>query len=170
MRMRFCPQCASPLHERQRDGRLRQVCAACGFVNYENPVPAAGCLVEDGGRVLLVQRRYEPHIGGWTLPAGFLEWGETPEQAAVRETQEETGLRVRPTRLWGLFPWQGEFGARHPNDSGLLVVYVAVVVAGRLEAGDDAQAVGWFSADKLPTPIAFGSHRAALADWVAQQR
>ncbi len=165
MWMRYCPSCATPLQERQRDGRLRQICPACGFVNYENPLPAAGCLVQRGGCVLLVQRRFEPSAGGWTLPAGFLEWGETPKQAAERETAEETGLRVRTERLLGVYPWHGEFGKRHPSDSGLLVVYAAEVVGGELKAGDDAQAVNWFAPEALPAFIAFASHRAALAEW-----
>jgi 8-oxo-dGTP diphosphatase len=170
MRMRYCPSCASPLGEHQWEGRLRQVCPACGFVNYENPVPAAGCLVERGGCVLLVQRRFEPSAGGWTLPAGFIEWGETPERAAERETEEETGLRVRIGRLLGVFPWYREFGENHPNDSGVLIIYAGEVLAGDLHAGDDAQDVGWFAADDLPAPIAFASHRAALAQWADRRK
>jgi 8-oxo-dGTP diphosphatase len=169
MRMRYCPCCASPLQEEQWEGRLRQVCVACGFVNYENPVPAAGCLVERGDAVLLVQRRFEPNAGGWTLPAGFIEWGETPKQAAARETAEETGLRVRVGRLLGVYPWYREFGENHPSDSGVLIIYAAEVLEGDLYAGDDAQDVGWFAVDDLPAPIAFASHRAALAQWAERR-
>ena len=88
---RYCPLCAAELITRQVDARSRQACPACGFIYYENPVPAAGCLIEREGRVLMVQRKYPPYVGGWTLPAGFIEYDETPEQAAVRETGEEIG-------------------------------------------------------------------------------
>jgi ADP-ribose pyrophosphatase YjhB (NUDIX family) len=138
-------------------------------VNYENPVPAAGCLVERDNHVLLVQRRFAPNAGGWTLPAGFVERGETPEEAAIRETEEETGLRVRARQLLGIYPWHREFGENHPNDSGVLIVYAGEVLDGDLHAGDDAQDVGWFVANDLPQPIAFGSHRAALAQWAGRR-
>jgi 8-oxo-dGTP diphosphatase len=116
--------------------------------------------------VLLVQRRFEPNAGGWTLPAGFLEWGETAEEAAERETEEETGLRVRAQRLWGVFPWYREFGERHPSDSGLLIVYLAELLGGELEPGDDARAADWFAPQALPSFIAFASHRSALQQWM----
>ncbi len=114
----------------------------------------------------MVQRKYPPYVGGWTLPAGYVEWDETPEQAAVRETQEETGLQVVTSGLFGVFPWRHEFNDGQSHDNGLLVVYLAAVAGGELQAGDDAQAVGWFAADALPEQIAFVSHRVALAIWL----
>jgi ADP-ribose pyrophosphatase YjhB (NUDIX family) len=163
---RYCPLCAAEMTWRQSDARARQVCPTCGFICYENPVPAAGSLIERDGRVLMVQRKYPPYVGGWTLPAGFIEWDETPEQAAVRETEEETGLRVEVTGLFGVFPWRHEYKDGQTHDNGLLVVYLAAILGGELQAGDDAQAVGWFAADALPAEIAFSSHRVALALWV----
>ena len=163
---RYCPVCSSELVWRESDGRPRQVCPACGFIHYQNPTPAAACLVERDGRVLMVQRKYPPYVGGWTLPAGYVEWDETPEQAAVRETQEETGLQVVASGLFGVFPWHHEFKDGQSHDNGLLVVYQADVTGGELQAGDDAQAVGWFAADALPERIAFSSHRVALAMWL----
>jgi len=162
----YCPQCATGLVSRELDGRTRQVCPACGFIHYQNPVPAAGCLVERDGYVLLVQRRFAPHVGTWTLPAGFVEWDETPEQAAVRETKEETGLQVRSDGLFGVFPWHQEFHDGQAHDNGVLVIYRATVADGELQAGDDAQAVAWYAAGALPGQIGFASHRAALAIWV----
>jgi len=167
---RYCPNCATELALRQQDGRARQVCPACGYVHYQNPVPAAGSLVVVEGCVLMVQRRYPPCVGGWTLPAGFVEWDETPEQAAVRETEEETGLRVEVGSLFGVFPWTHEFRDGLAHDNGLLVIYTATVTGGDLRAGDDAQAAGWFALDALPAEIAFASHRAALVRWIAAAR
>jgi len=164
---RYCPVCTAELAWRELDARLRQVCPACGFVHYQNPAPAAACLVDLNGRVLMVQRKYPPYVGDWTLPAGYVEWDETPEQAAVRETHEETGLQVVTSSLFGVFPWSHEFNDGQSHDNGLLVVYLASVAGGELQAGDDAQAVGWFPADRLPERIAFSSHRVALSIWVA---
>ena len=163
----FCPLCATELIQRQHGDRTRPVCPACGFVHYRNPRPAAGCLVERDGDVLLVQRKYPPQAGWWSLPAGFMEWDETPEQAAARETEEETGLRVTVLRLLGVFPWYHDFIAGLADENGLLVIYVADVAGGELVPGDDAQAAGWFAPDALPERIAFASHRAALAEWGA---
>jgi len=165
---RYCPVCAAELVWRESDGRSRQVCPACGFIHYQNPTPAAGCLVERDGRVLMTQRKYPPYVGGWTLPAGYVEWDETPEQAAVRETQEETGLQVVTSSLFGVFPWHHEFNDGQSHDNGVLIVYLATVAGGELQSGDDAQAVGWFTPDALPGQIAFSSHRVALAIWVEQ--
>ena len=165
---RFCPICAAELVWHESDGRPRQVCPACGFIHYQNPTPAAGCLVEHDGRVLMVQRKYPPYVGGWTLPAGYVEWDETPEQAAVRETNEETGLQVVSAGLFGVFPWRHEFNDGQSHDNGVLIVYLATVAGGELQSGDDAQAVGWFTPDALPGQIAFSSHRVALAIWVEQ--
>jgi len=162
---RFCPCCATELVRRQQGDHARPVCPACGFVYYRNPLPAAGCLIECEGQVLLVQRKYAPQSGYWSLPAGFMEWDETPEQTAVRETEEETGLQVEAGRLLGVFPWYDDFVRGLARDNGLLVVYEATVVGGELQPGDDAQAAGWFRLDALPGPIAFASHEAALAAW-----
>ena len=163
---RYCPACTVELVWRDSDGHPRQTCPACGFIHYQNPTPAAACLVERDGRVLMVQRKYPPYVGQWTLPAGYIEWDETPEQAAVRETQEETGLQVVTSGLFGVFPWRHEFNDGQSHDNGLLVVYLATVAGGELQAGDDAQAVGWFAAGALPAEIAFSSHRVALAIWL----
>ena len=165
---RFCPICAAELVWHESDGRPRQVCPACGFIHYQNPTPAAGCLVEHDGRVLMVQRKYPPYVGGWTLPAGYVEWDETPEQAAVRETNEETGLQVVSAGLFGVFPWRHEFNDGQSHDNGVLIVYLATVAGGELQSGDDAQAVGWFAPDALPEQIAFSSHRVALAIWLEE--
>jgi len=169
MKMRFCPLCATPLVVQELDGRPRQTCPACGFINYENPVVAAGCLIERDGQVLMVQRRYPPRVGEWTLPAGFVEWDESPEEAALRETEEETGLRVVLQGLFGVYSWHHAFGGGH-NDNGVLIIYRATIVEGTLRAGDDAQAVAWFPANHLPEQIAFSSHQAALAQWLAHQK
>jgi 8-oxo-dGTP diphosphatase len=144
---------------RDVDGRSRPVCPACGYIFYRNPKPVAGCLIEHEGGIILVRRRADPGRGMWGLPAGFVEWGETAEEAAVRETNEETGLVVQLTRLHGVYSFKDVSG------SGVLIFYVASVLGGTLIAGDDAEAVAVFPPGAWPENIAFSTHRQALHEW-----
>lgn len=100
--IRHCKACGSAAEYRvpADDNRERAVCVSCGAVHYENPLAVVGTLPVWGDRVLLCRRAIEPRHGYWTLPAGFLELGETTEQGAVRETAEEAGARIE---LEGLY-------------------------------------------------------------------
>src|SRR5258705_13450623 len=101
-RFRFCPLCATPLVLREDHGSKRPTCPSCGYVHYRNPAPAAGVLLHERGLVLLVRRRYDPRAGAWCIPAGFMEYGETPRHCAMRELREETGLESRLGDLFGV--------------------------------------------------------------------
>lgn len=141
--------------------RERPTCPACGFVFYFNPVVGAGMLVETGGRVVLVRRGVEPKKGQWSLPSGYVEANERAEDAAVRETREETGLEVEIDEMLGVY----SFG-REPQ-TGVLILYSGHTTGGKLRAGDDAQEVRTFAPEELPPDelIAFWTHRQALHDW-----
>ena len=160
-RPRFCGRCAAPLDEREDGGVNRPVCAACGWVYYAKNAVGAGVLLTDGDRVLLVQRRDEPYQAQWQLPAGFVEYGERPDETAAREALEEVGLRVRLTGLAGVY-----FVGDDPRTAGILLVYRATVTGGKLQAGDDAQTAAFFPRGALPQ-IAFQAQREALRDWQA---
>ena len=114
--------------------------------------------VEDG--TLLVRRKYEPYAGRWSLPAGFMEYGEAPEDTAIREAFEETGYRVRVERLLGAYR-----GADDPRVRVVLLVYVGSIVRGRARPGDDASEIRTFPLTRLPADLAFRSHRRALNDY-----
>jgi ADP-ribose pyrophosphatase YjhB (NUDIX family) len=103
--MKFCSNCGGSVSHLipQGDNRLRHVCGQCQTVHYQNPRIIAGCLPVWGEQVLLCRRAIEPRRGYWTLPAGFMENGETLEQAAARETHEEACARVRSLTLYTLF-------------------------------------------------------------------
>jgi ADP-ribose pyrophosphatase YjhB (NUDIX family) len=100
--IRFCRHCGQPVAYvvPPADNRPRASCAACGHIQYENPLNVVGTLPVWGEQVLLCKRAIEPRHGKWTLPAGFMELGETLEQGALRETEEEAGA---PVELQGLF-------------------------------------------------------------------
>lgn len=155
---RHCPRCATPLELRDDHGSSRPTCPACGWVHYRNPAPAAGVMLPRGDEILLVRRRYHPRAGAWCLPAGFMEYGETPEACAVRELREETGLHAELTGLFGVFA-----GFDDPRVRAVLILYTATPVGGDLVAGDDAIEAGFFRGDALPEEIAFEAHREALA-------
>lgn len=158
-RVRFCPRCGASLVLRDDHGALRPTCPRCGFIHYRNPVPAAGAIVWRDEDVLLVKRRYAPRAGAWCLPAGFMEYGETPEHCAARELREETGLTGRAASLFGVYA-----GFDDPRVRAILILYRMTAVRGRLEAGDDAIEARFFALDRLPCAIAFQAHARALAE------
>ncbi|MFK8329173.1 NUDIX hydrolase [Pseudomonas sp. BJa5] len=103
--MKFCSACGKPVVQRipEGDTRLRYACDHCHTIHYQNPNIVAGVLPTWGSQVLLCRRAIEPRRGYWTLPAGFMENGETLEQAARRETVEEACARVGQMSLYQLF-------------------------------------------------------------------
>lgn len=160
----YCARCGAPMERRRVDDREREVCPACGFILYRNPVPAVGVVVALEGKVVLVRRRYEPRAGCWGLPAGFMELGESAEEAAIRECHEETGLLVRVDHLLGVF----SIGAG--QSTGLLLIYAATATGGTLTAADDATEAGVFATDALPDPMAFPTHLQAIDRWRRERR
>lgn len=160
---KFCPRCGHALELKQMGDRMRPVCPRCGFVFYVNPTPAAGTLVEDDGHVLLIRRAVNPRKGYWALPAGYMEADESAEEAAIRETREETGLEVALDALLNVFSFED---ATHQR--GVLILYRAHVVGGTLRPGDDAEDARWFAPHELPPDkdIAFETHRHALREWL----
>ena len=157
----FCPRCATAMVSADDHGTVRPTCPKCGYIWYRNPVPAAGVVLVEKGRVLLVKRRWDPRAGSWCLPAGFMEAGETPEQTAVRELEEETGVIAQLTGLFGVYA-----GFDDPRVRAVLILYAGVSTGGTLRAGDDAIDLAWYPIDALPDDLAFASHRQALAELI----
>ena len=160
--IRFCPLCAGKLEERilLPDGREHKVCSECGFVHFLGPKLVAGCLVIDGDKVLLLRRGIEPEIGKWTFPGGYVDLGETPEQAAIRETIEEVGIRVRLGELLGLY-----------SDPAQPIAAVAVYLAepGTEPPGlsEEATEVRYFAPHEIPwDELAFHTTEASLKAWL----
>ena len=152
----YCPRCATPVKQEQRFGMLRPVCPKCGWIHFVDPKVAAAVLIERDRHVLLVRRAGEPFRGLWTLPAGFINGGEDPAEAAARECLEETGLNVRVKRVLEIIS-----GKEHPRGADFIIVYQAEVLGGELKPDDDADAVEWFARDSLP-PLAFRATQKVL--------
>lgn len=160
----FCPRCGGTIGLLEYEDRLRPVCNACGHVIYVNPVPATCQTVLKDGSVLLVLRAVEPSRGMWCLPGGFIEWGESPLEAAKRELAEETALAAETLVLTGVYDSITEV-SRHV----LLVSYLIPEWQGVPEAGDDAAEIRWFPLEKIP-PLAFKVHEQALGDALKQEQ
>ena len=163
---RFCGRCGTELTLREGSSPTRPVCPACGWTYYAKPALGAGILAEDeDGRVLLVQRAHEPYRGWWTLPSGYVEYGEDAAETAAREFQEETGLQVELTGFHGIF-----FGGGDPRGAAHLAVFTGRVAGGELAPADDAAEVSWFSRADVPIEIAFEANRKALGLWQRQRQ
>lgn len=157
MEYRFCPLCGGDLKNRIIDDHTRLVCRECDYVFYQNPTPAVGVVLMQGSKVLLVKRKYEPKAGDWSLPAGFMEYDESPKETAIRETLEETNLRIRLTKLFGAY---GAFD--DPRVHVVLIIYRGEIIGGQLKPGDDASEAQFFPLTDLPNNIAFSTHRKVL--------
>ena len=153
----YCPRCGTRLNHEERFGKVRPVCPQCGWIHFVDPKVAAAVLIEKDGRVLLVRRANEPFRGLWTLPAGFINGGEDPAEAAARECLEETGLQVRVTRVLDIIS-----GREHPRGADFIIVYLATVVGGELKPDDDADAAEWFERTNLPQ-LAFRATQVVLS-------
>lgn len=148
--VRFCIRCGTPTERRKRFGKVRPVCAACGWVFFPDPKVAVAAIVcDERGQILLVRRANDPQRGLWTMPGGFMDAGEDPRQAAERECLEETGLQVRVDGLL-------DFVSRPASSMGahLILYFCASVLTGTLQAGDDAEKTAFFSQEQIP-PLAF---------------
>lgn len=99
--MKYCQDCGQPVVDQipRGDSRVRQICSGCGTVHYVNPRVLVGCIAYVGDKVLVGRRAHPPRAGLWSIPSGFMEEGESLEQAAVRETYEETGVQADPEAL-----------------------------------------------------------------------
>ncbi len=147
----FCAVCGGRLTQQHHSGRLRPYCGACHLPVFFDPKVAAVIFVERAGEVLLVQRAMQPGIGKWALPAGFVDYDEAPESAAIRETLEETGLHVKIRKLLAVFPKRGD------DLADIVIAYSADILGGIARAGDDAAAVAFFARDRLPPLVDYPS-------------
>lgn len=140
----YCIQCGSPTKSiiPQGDSRSRLVCTQCGFIHYENPKMVCGTLCIHQGQILLCKRAIQPRLGFWTLPAGFMELGETMAEGAVRETFEEAqAIAIKP-KLYALFDLPS-FGQIH-------AMYLAHLDGGCFGVGTESLECRLFALDKLP--------------------
>lgn len=145
------------------DDRERRVCGACGFIDYVNPKIVAGVVAEDDeGRILLCRRAIEPRAGFWTLPAGYMEEGESVAEGAAREAWEEARARLEILDLLGVYSI--------PRISQVQIFFRARLTTPQVEAGPESLEVGLHAWEDIPfDALAFPSVRWALEDWRARR-
>lgn len=137
------------------DERHREVCADCGFINYENPKIVVGAVCTWGERILMCRRAINPRKGHWTLPAGFLELHETPEAGAAREAWEEARAQIEIEHLLAIYTI--------PRISQVQLMYRAKLSSENIEPGPESLDVNLFRFDDIPwDDLAFPSVRWAL--------
>ena len=160
--MKFCSECGQPVRIKipSGDNRPRHVCGSCQTIHYVNPKIVTGTLPVWEDQVLLCKRAIEPRYGLWTLPAGFMEYDESPEQCAVRESKEELGVDVELDGLFGVYS-----GKDDPRTHAVLVMYWAKITGGQLKPGDDASEIELFAKNEVPTNIAFLAHRQIIKEF-----
>lgn len=158
---RFCPRCGGALEHRQVkvNEPRRLVCQACGFIFYQDPKLVAGTLFTLEGGIVLLRRAVEPAMGKWVFPGGYVDRGESVQDAALRETREESQLEVRLGPLLNVYSY--------PGSANVIVVYTAEVVGGQLAAADESDEARIFPVQELPwTELAFESTKHALTDYL----
>lgn len=164
--MQFCSWCggAVSLKVPAGDNRERHVCIVCDAIHYHNPRIITGCLPVYGDQVLLCRRAIEPQYGLWTLPAGFLELGESVAQGAVRETWEEAGAAVVPGELYCLY--------NLPHIGQVYTLHLAVMPEPVFEAStEESLEVALFDEADIPwDKLAFRTMKRTLQHYFADRQ
>ena len=158
-KFRFCPLCGERLEPKPSapDEGL-PACPTGHFIHYDNPPTTVQAWIDRDGEFLILERAEEPFAGHWDVPGGFVEMGESPDEAAVREVREETGLAVIPTELIGAFTSEYGTTGRHTLD----IAYLCRIEAGEFELNRDEKSdAAWVTLADMPE-LAFAGERQAL--------
>lgn len=162
---KFCPLCTKPFVKKRliENEPERLVCNGCGFVFYLDPKLVACTIAETDHGIVLQRRNKQPQKGYWVLPGGFVDRGETLEEAAVREFREETGLDSKVVKLLGNYSYPGE--------ANIIIVYQSMVLGGRIRPCHESMSIDEFKKNQIPWDyLAFETTRRALRKYVETGR
>lgn len=163
--MNFCSHCGAPVRVEvpAGDNRTRHVCSNCGAIHYHNPKMVVGCIPEWEDRILLCRRAIEPKHGLWTLPAGFMENGETTAEGAARETLEEAGARVDKLVLYSMVSL--------PDINQVYLVFRARLLHLDFQPGEESLEARLFQEHEIPwDELAFRTIHRTLEHYFADRR
>ena len=154
----FCPFCGKKLEIKQEEDHQRKFCAKCNWTYYPHVAASAAAIITKGEKVLLVKRAREPYKGTWMFPAGFIDFGEHPEETLRREVSEETGLRLKNAILFKVMQSKDD-----PRSPGHFLFFYKVTVAGSKLKTDkeENQGISWFDL-KNPPKIGWESHQLVI--------
>lgn len=158
--MKYCPVCGAEVARRtpEHDSRERWVCQRCDTIHYQNPLIVVGCVAEKDGKVLLCKRSIEPRLGYWTVPAGFMELGESLAEGAARETREEALAEVEIGHM---------FASIDVIDAGQVHIFFTGRLKGSYGVGEESLEARLFALDEIPwDELAFQSGRFALRKYI----
>ncbi|HIE17805.1 MAG TPA: NUDIX hydrolase [Dehalococcoidia bacterium] len=144
---KYCPMCGASLETGFIEGKQRGFCHDCNFIDYKNPLPVALAIPVKDERFLLIKRGLPPKKGMWAFPSGFVESGETAEEACLRELQEETGLSGHIVKLAGVMRVEDN----ELYGDMLIVAYVVELDDGKPSPGNEVEEARFFAADELPS-------------------
>jgi len=141
----YCPICGKKLRGNLIEGKKRKNCHSCGFIDYKNPLPCVSIIGIKEDKIALIKRGIEPSKGTWAPPSGFMEYGEKPEETALRELYEETSLKGEIIELLGV----------HSQDTKIygslvVIIFLVKITEGKIRAGDDAQDAKFFDIKEIP--------------------
>jgi ADP-ribose pyrophosphatase YjhB (NUDIX family) len=130
-----------------------------------NPIPVVDIIIQANDRIALIRRGKQPFEGKWAIPGGHVEYGEKVEDAAKREAQEETSIRVELVDVLGVY----SDPSRDPRYHSISIVFIANALSEELRAGADAAEAKWFRIDEIPEGLAF-DHARILSDYMKWRR
>ncbi len=156
----YCPFCGRKLGIRVEEEKQRKYCRSCSWTYYPHVAGSVAAIITRGNKILLVQRNREPYLGKWMFPAGFIDYGEHPDEALQREVKEETGLAVREFQLLKVMQ-----SVDDPRSLGhLLFFYRVTCKNGLLRTDrDENQNIGWFDIQS-PPEIGWLSHQQTIKE------
>ena len=157
---RFCPLCGERVKSKKLKAHepARLVCSECAFVFYLDPKLVACAIIEMRDKIVLLKRKHHPQKGRWVVPGGYVDRGERVETAALRETEEECGLKIRIKSILGVYSYE--------NYMDVMVFYIAEYVSGELFPGDETLEAELYRPEEIPwQELAFQSTRDALKDY-----
>lgn len=163
--MKFCGSCGHGVIQiiPEGDNRPRNVCQNCGTIHYSNPNNVCGAILTWGEKILLCKRAIEPRYGLWTLPAGFMENGETVAQAAARESMEEANATAKQLQLFGVFSL--------PHISQVYLMFCGELTTDQVSPGAESLQTGLFSEGEIPwDELAFPVVTHSLQLFLKQQK
>lgn len=152
----YCHRCGSRMGRADVAGRQRPKCDECGAVVFLDPKVAVVVVASLDDKILMVKRDIEPMFGKWAFPSGFVDRFEVVEEAAVREVEEETTVKVRLDGLLGVYSRRG--------DQTIVVAYAATILSGDPTAADETQDARLFPEDALP-PLVFPHDEKIIEAW-----
>lgn len=160
----YCPFCTRKITSRTEVDTVRDYCDTCDVYFYDNPLPVASTIVVNDRKLLLVKRKKDPHKGEWCLPSGFAEIGESIQRAALRELEEETGIKGKIIDFVNV-----DSAFNDVYGDLIFITFESEWMKGDLAAGDDAEDVNFFPFDKLPQ-LAFNSNTEAVKRYLQSKK